>query len=654
MTLPTSLDHQAILALCQGALRIAERTADPARICQIAMQTAEAASILDDEDSTREYLSLAHKYLAQIYAAPAKNRDDRLRRRNLSMNLYFAMGRSLYHLTERFRNAPDSHEARRFLLEADVAFRKSGKMCSKKPDRLLGDIAIFMADLNWWRARCSYDLGRLDDTVRFCQEARSGAAMYNPRFAEFVGLRTKVLEAEANLFAGDITKASMLADEVIKDERTSEDIRRGAEAVRNVISVHVTPLLDWFSSSDAKSVTTNVQDCGLAAAVKIEVSPLINWLNWWQRDGLGDAASVMSPLLDFWGRGGFARVASAVRSDPLAAVTVDAFSIEDIRAVARALCPLFETVIVKYKGKLESAMVMGPIHESIGEVHGGTFGGHGYAITLGSRIGENWIPFMGWGNLFPEEIGSFLATEGRTLIAAGRLVVVPASLVGCSQSKVGWTDNLLVDGLLGGTVDIVHGSRSRSVAGGRRQRVIDIAAVSLPFIDGVPLTAVAQVADESAEWLLPLRRLLIGSLESGALRWENWESIRALELDIRQASMDLRERLKAIANRSGFVVRDVRGSLTAAAVQGPGDGRDNITALLRSVARSLPQSAPWIPFFRLEQMGGHLNWFGPLDNGVGPVERQSTELRSWLHPGTGGWWFPTGSFISKPGTDENS
>jgi hypothetical protein len=168
---------------------------------------------------------------------------------------------------------------------------------------------------------------------------------------------------------------------------------------------------------------------------------------------------------------------------------------DEIGLWAKVFCPLFDTVVVKWKGEIGQGMVIAPMDIHYGGP--GCFGGHGYSVTAGSRTtspeGNEWTVAVVWANPLPQEVASFLATEALPLFQRGRLLVVGAPLVGCTQTAVGWTDHLLVDGLLGGVVNVVGAGESAAVRGAGSQRVLDLSVVSLPYIDGVPLSDLARV-----------------------------------------------------------------------------------------------------------------------------------------------------------------
>lgn len=93
----------------------------------------------------------------------------------------------------------------------------------------------------------------------------------------------------------------------------------------------------------------------------------------------------------------------------------------------------------------------------------------------------------------------------------------------------------------------------------------------------------------------------------------------------------------------------ITANLTAAERQNVLPGHEPITALLQAVAGVRKELSPWIPFLRLQEHGGQLNWTCPLDNPStvpGPVTlshlpvEKRPELHTWLCPG-GGWSIPT-------------
>jgi hypothetical protein len=364
-----------------------------------------------------------------------------------------------------------------------------------------------------------------------------------------------------------------------------------------------------------------------------------------------------SELLDFWGRGGLCRVAAAVRTDAHRAVAVDAVSIQEIRRWARILCPLFDTVILKSNGPLGDGALMCPL-----DVDYGGPGGHGYDITNEVIVETSrdpptprWAMTVSSASLVPRDVAGFLAGEAMPLVRAGRLVLVPAPLVGCTQTAVGWTDDLFVNGLLGGAVSVVGDTATSRRHGSTQQRILDLNSTVLPFIENVTLPDLARVLQEAVDWLGPLRAVILDAVGSDDLRHERWDRMTVLQHDITDACRELEDRYRRVASATpGDALRVARLDTSVVATErtdelhGPygQDPADPITAVLRSIAGASRDPAPWIPYWLLKGAGGFLSWTAPSDNRSletmpdgtpDPPRRPRLPMSSWLHPGTAGF-----------------
>ena len=155
----------------------------------------------------------------------------------------------------------------------------------------------------------------------------------------------------------------------------------------------------------------------------------------------------------------------------------------------RGSCPLFDTVIVKWKGRLaDYRMVICPLR-----VDYGGLGGHGYTMLTGEElINPNWCQSANTASLVGQDLAAFLCRDAMPLIRDGRLVAVPAPLVGCTQSAIGWTDDLFVNGLLGGAVSVA-GTGDAALHGERgRRRILDLSTTVVPYIEDVAMSDLAR------------------------------------------------------------------------------------------------------------------------------------------------------------------
>ena len=98
------------------------------------------------------------------------------------------------------------------------------------------------------------------------------------------------------------------------------------------------------------------------------------------------------------------------------------------------------------------------------------------------------------------------------------------------------------------------------------------------------------------------------------------------------------------------MIADATGGFSAGEQGDTPPAQESITALLQSVSSIRRDLSPWIPYLRLQDYGGHLNWTCPLDNTSEPPDPMTLaslgtgkgpELHTWLYPGTGGWNIPT-------------
>lgn len=265
----------------------------------------------------------------------------------------FARARILRRLADQ-SDAPDEpYQA------AYTALNEARDFATRQRTNIRGDVELNMAELCWWLGRTAINMGRLEEGAATLKAVRSDAAMANPHFASEVVVKAWGLEAEALALSGHLPEATKAVDALLADSRLPEGVKARPRAFRRFLGNVVQPTVDWFHSPDALKIQRDATQRGLRTAISEQLVPLVSWWQEWQ--GKSDDPSPCSELFDFWGRGGFSRVAAAIRARPHAAIAVDARTVDDIRRWARVLCPLFDTVVVKWKGELGSGMVITPM-----------------------------------------------------------------------------------------------------------------------------------------------------------------------------------------------------------------------------------------------------------------------------------------------------
>jgi hypothetical protein len=128
-----------------------------------------------------------------------------------------------------------------------------------------------------------------------------------------------------------------------------------------------------------------------------------------------------------------------------------------------------------------------------------------------------------------------------------------------------------------------------------------------------------------------------------------------MEADFREASRALRSRMQALSKRQDWHLGDV-GAHVAAGTSGvsvrPADPITNLLAVLTAQSRD---ERPWIPYWRLEELGGRLDWACPIDNpSNAPEAAPEAALHTWLYPGDAGWGIPTAFRVPlAPGAEDD-
>jgi nucleoside phosphorylase len=484
---------------------LAERAQDAGRAGATALELAELlAATGAAQPDVRQWIGRGESWLARLRDDPTQVSESS----TLGALVFFTKGRIL----SRFAKATTDFLAARDLFnEATTTLAEAEQFATTYPVR--GDVGLFLAEVRNWRAQAEFELGHPVAAASLFAQVHSDAALANPEFARHVASAAWLAEAENRCLSGDLGGARRVIDAMIGDPRAKAWWQQ-AHAFRSYLSNHLQPTVEWLGSADADAVSKLARRTSLREAVRTQLQPLLRWWKMWSTH----ESPPYTEFLDFWSRGGFLRLAAAIRGRPQAAIAVDARSIEEIRLWTRVLCPLFETVIVKWKGELGAGMVLVPMDVEYGGP--GAVGGHGYMVCAASGVngpeGAEWTVAMGWANPLPQEIARFLATEAIGLVASGRLIVLPAALAGCTQTAVGWTDHLLVDALMGNVVDTVQVPREPTSA----QRVLDLSNVTLPYIADVPLDDLATGLDEVQDELSALQSLIFASLGSDDLRQE--------------------------------------------------------------------------------------------------------------------------------------
>ncbi|MBF0628151.1 MAG: tetratricopeptide repeat protein [Magnetococcales bacterium] len=621
------------------ALDLAAAIPDSNRSVNIAIQLAEVQAARGLGKDAREYLGEADKWLEAL-----KKGDDQHQWANAKATTLATRGRIESRLAGK---SPDFQISLQHRHSAYEAFKETMEFIGKFEGLLTGNVGPFYAHTCFQTGEAAEKLGMQTEAAGYFRRVRTERIMSDERFRD-LGLQAWLRETETLLFSGKPKESRSLLEALLELPWISDETRSNVRKNIAWIDDHVLAVVQWLDSEESQKIERQVvtEPGGLRQAVARQLQPLMAWFD--EFPVLEDGGHAFSELIDIWGRGGFSRISTAIYTDPQNAICVDAASVAHIQLWARIFCPLYDTVVIHWKGPLHPALGLVPMPDNLGPV--GEFGGQGYMRISSSINGKSdWHAAVGWANYLPKDVSLFLATEARPLMQSGRLVLLPAPLVGCTQSAVGWTDHLFLDSLLGGVVKTasLHSKGGDYSAKENRSRLLDLGGVGLPFIDNVPLGELARILEDVDEWVGPLRRLLGGTLGGSAIRQERWEGLRPNFTEIKGAFRQLEEKLRSLtatfSDNTEWQVRNLTGSLSATIRRDDRPGSDIMTDLLGSIARDNPDLGPWIPLWRLREAGGELNWTGLLDNrSTSPDEKANavgisdSTSQGWLFPGDGG------------------
>jgi tetratricopeptide (TPR) repeat protein len=631
-------DTRSCIVLLGTAFELARSDGRPLMAATIANQLSELTAATGDQSGAEKHLASGNEEVERL--RNSGDADIRGQWASARVNALMASGRVHSRLASLAEAAGERTEPH--LEKAKAAFELAEQFARSNEPQIRGDVGAFYLDLGLQLSGTLFKLGLYLAAADCLRRTRPGIGRPDSQWFRRRLFDSSVCEAESVLLGGDAPKAISILERL---PPVDAEHARQASLLHEYISDRVLPISNWLESADAQLISNRVARDGLRPVVAAHTGPLVEW---WREfhSAREDIHSAHSEILDVWGRGGLARVIASIRASPLSAIAVDATTTDEIARWVRLFCPLYDVVVVKWKGAVHGAMGIIPMPPNVG---GDTTGGQGYEVTSSMDSSTGWPVAMGWANFVPREISSFLANDALPLIKAGRLVFLPAPTVGCTQSSVGWTDNMLMDDLLGGVVNVVGRGRAVDENGSPARRVHDLSQISVPFIDGIPLRDLNSVLDETAEWIGPLRKLLRGSIGSAELRRENWQSLSPVLDDLREATRELNGRLASLVARAGssdWSVAEAISAISAGPTSQVCPGTEPCTGLLRAVAAGRPDLAPWVPYWRMQEAGGEVNWAGSLDNrSREPDEEQRRVLaargvttpisQSWLYPGSG-------------------
>jgi len=397
--------------------------------------------------------------------------------------------------------------------------------------------------------------------------------------------------------------------------------------------------LEWARTEKAKTL----QD----THIKV-FSTLLEWMDVWPK--------ARSELLDFWGRGNFLRLLlnhQATKKGQLSeafTLCVEVTTVEQARLACRIFYPIVDCLALIWKGIIEEGLVIVPQQTD----YEGP-GGWGYAACAGDGLRPegsdddlSWCPSMGWARPLPRDIVDFVFVEARPLVERGRLLLIPAALVGCEFRGHGYFEKLLIQELLGANPIMLE-------LGGEQPQINGFPVV-VPYFPEIQLADLARVVDDSEEILVETRIACLEwgdevHKEGGELSEHRKQLINAR---IKGAMARIKDALRTISGKmpsqSYFTVADEQMSPSAIVAPTPKSAPLQAGLTSSGLYAALHEDAlPWYPLWQLQSnIGGHWRIAGPKlpaprprDPSVSRAAANRTTAH-WIEPPEGGWTTPIG------------
>lgn len=332
----------------------------------------------------------------------------------------------------------------------------------------LGRVAEYSALLAGKEARLLRALGELealevddsnlhDRRKRVIARARANAA-----------LRSRILEISPHLTdTGSPASADQLSEEVMHFSDPS---------TVSVGSNHQVPQPRITSLQEANAAT---------------VAPL---LAWWDDSSSSDPQAAALDL-DYWARGAFAQILRNLGAFPNTVnIVLEVRSMSDVKRAIRLWGMYADFMMLLWKGPTNSG-------KFLHLVDGKYFGpwGAGYILTLAEYLPDGAVrprvPAIGYASWLPPDVATFMVNEGRGFIESGRLLVVPASAVGCVSPGFGAMEQLVADA-------------ANAMSGTLGLRRDECAFGPLPYSPDMALDALLEFIQARSDDLLRMRSLL--------------------------------------------------------------------------------------------------------------------------------------------------
>ncbi len=378
--------------------------------------------------------------------------------------------------------------------------------------------------------------GCLMEASESLREALQVAEHHSAPAKEIVSLLMRI--AEASGLAGEWDRAEIILRRLESSEFEVPDMEKDWRILAE--------RLNAYRELRSRFETVRLEEQPLEAAGTINLATIQDanaevyksLLNWWD-----DWPNARSEVLDFWGRGNLARLMLNLRGfgDSLNLVA-EAQSIEDIRQALRMLSMLSDVLIVLWKGDTGGGFNIVPLNGDYEEP-----GGWGYMVAAGSRVDPpaskpetDWYPAMGYAaSILPEDLTNFMATEARSFLEQGKLLIVPATAIGSF-------------GVGGKAIELLFSEVCRATTIARGSQKEKNMYEWVPYFSDVPLPVLADIVGEHSNSLRRLALLLVRRTREARATGPYGQIDKEIQMEFRAELDKLRELSRRLGNRFGW------------------------------------------------------------------------------------------------------
>ncbi|HVR99964.1 MAG TPA: hypothetical protein VMW27_25285 [Thermoanaerobaculia bacterium] len=378
--------------------------------------------------------------------------------------------------------------------------------------------------------------GCLMEAIESLREALQVAEHHSAPIKEIISLLMRI--AEASALAGEWDRVEIVLRRLESPEFEVPDMEKDWHIL--------TERLNSYRELRSRFETVRLEEEPLEAAGTTDLATIQDanaevyksLLSWWD-----DWPNARSEVLDFWGRGNLARLMLNLRGfGDSPNLVAEAHSIEDIRQALRMLSMLSDVLIVLWKGDTGGGFNIVPLNGDYEDP-----GGWGYIVAAGSRVGPpaskpetNWYPVMGHAaSILPEDLTAFMATEARSFLEQGRLLIVPATAIGSF-------------GVGEKAIELLFSEVCRATTIARGSETERNLYEWVPYFSDVPLPVLADIVGEHSDSLRRLALLLVRRTREARASGPYGQIDKEIQMEFRAELDKLRELSRRLGNRFGW------------------------------------------------------------------------------------------------------